>query len=162
MKEEFKTIPGFEPYEVSNMGKLRKKGLILTTPISNIGYARKYLKDLKKNILMHRAIAICFIPNPENLREVNHIDGNKANNSIDNLEWVSRKGNAQHAKKHGLLWTPVGEDAGMAKLETVHVKIIKECIEKGFSQRAIGGYFNVTQSCISLINRNINWKSCQL
>lgn len=159
MIEIFKSIPGYSPYEISNLGRLKRYEKILSTPISSIGYKRKYLKDLCKNLLIHRAIAICFIENPENLSEVNHIDGNKSNNSIDNLEWVSRQGNASHAKKMGLLKTHKGQDSIKAKLSNDYIPIIRDAISAGFSQRKIAAYFGVSQTAISLINRGINWKS---
>ena len=66
----------------------------------SIGYANVSLNC--KNYRLHRILATLFIPNPENKPEVNHIDGNKANYSLDNLEWCTRKENVQHAIKTGL------------------------------------------------------------
>lgn len=157
MKEEFKIIPGYEPYEVSNLGRLRRKGVILTTPIGRVGYPRKYLKDLKKNLLIHRAIALCFIPNPKNLKEVNHIDGIKSNNLLSNLEWISRKGNAKHAYDNGLMRDQNGEKSHRAKLNQKQVDIIREALLNGFSQTNIAKYFKLHPSTISLISSRVNW-----
>ena len=73
------------------------------------GYPVVHIKEGKKKFnsscLVHRLIATAFIPNPNNLPEVNHKDGNKSNNSINNLEWCSRGDNVRHAYKTGLLAT---------------------------------------------------------
>lgn len=67
-------------------------------------YINLYNKDNPKGkkVLIHRIVAEVFVPNPDNLPEVNHKDGNKLNNCVDNLEWVTRKGNMEHAMFKGL------------------------------------------------------------
>ena len=59
---------------------------------------------VRVNLYIHRAIALAFIPNPENKPCINHKDGNKLNNSIDNLEWCTHQENMIHAGKTGLLY----------------------------------------------------------
>lgn len=74
-------------------------------PFVNNGYYRINLYDSensRKTLYLHRLIAETYIPNPNNKPEVNHIDGNKLNNSIDNLEWVDRIENSKHSYKYGL------------------------------------------------------------
>ena len=117
MEEVWKDIKGYEGlYQVSNFGNvksLRKridKGKchryfnekILKPIETNKGYLRvKFCKDRKiKKIRVHRLVAEAFIKKPE--LEVNHRDGNKKNNKIENLEWVTKKENLQHAWKNGL------------------------------------------------------------
>lgn len=70
----------------------------------NSGYLKVGLSvdGIHKYYLVHRLVAQAFIPNPNNLPQVNHIDGNKLNNHVDNLEWVSSYENQQHAVKNGL------------------------------------------------------------
>lgn len=157
MTEIFKSIPGYSPYLISNLGRLSRRGKILSTPPDQVGYARKYLKDIKKNILIHRAIAMAFIPNPLNLKEVNHKDGNKKNNDISNLEWVTRKQNAIHASRFGLMHDQNGEGGSRAILKEIDVKIIREAHALGYRQSALARYFNVTSSNISRICSRINW-----
>lgn len=102
--EIWKEVECYENYEVSNTGKVKthnwmNRGITKEmSPSSCRGYLQVNLwKDGKqKCIRIHRLVAQAFIPNPYNLREVNHIDGNKLNNSVDNLEWCTREENLEH------------------------------------------------------------------
>ncbi len=109
MKEEWKPIKGYEGlYEVSNTGKIKSfyfgKTRILSPRKNPLGYLHLVLyKDkVKKDLRVHRLVASAFIPNPNNKPEVNHIDGDKENNNVDNLEWATRKENINHSIKTGL------------------------------------------------------------
>lgn len=124
MKEIWKDIAGFEGwYQVSNMGRVRsldreivfnngnsdhaimiKKGKILSITKQTQGYSQVGLckNGTQKSYRLNRLVAIAFIQNPMQKPEVNHIDGNKDNNRVDNLELVTSKENQQHAIKTGL------------------------------------------------------------
>ena len=102
-------------YEISESGQVRsierkiqgrdgvtypfKERLLRPHPHKDTGYLQVSLWKENKGIqqYIHRIVAEAFIPNPYRLKEVNHLDGNKQNNHLSNLEWVSRTGNAQHA-----------------------------------------------------------------
>lgn len=123
MLEIWKKCISFSGWEVSNLGRVRR------LPFNNKDY--KALKNLSSDgyfypkprgkqgyykcfghtdtNLVHRAVAEAFIPNPQNLPCVNHIDGNKENNTASNLEWVTYKQNSQHAVKTGLM--PSGKNS---------------------------------------------------
>ena len=109
MKEEWKPIKGYEGlYEVSNMGRVKSlhygKERIMSTPDDSSGYKRvKLTKQITKGKQVHRLVAEAFIPNPMNLLVVNHLDGDKHNNCVSNLEWCSNKENTNHAIKTGLM-----------------------------------------------------------
>ena len=99
-------IKGYENiYEVSDKGRVKSlkfgKERILKLGITTDGYLMvKLLKNgEKKNLLVHRLVAQTFIPNPDNLPEVNHKDENKENNSVQNLEWCDRKYMEQEFKE---------------------------------------------------------------
>jgi len=106
--ELWKDVKGFEGiYQVSNKGRLKsfkasKDGRILSNKNHKGGYLSVVLvcKSRMKSTRMHRLVAEAFLPNPENKPEVNHKDGNKQNNRVENLEWVTRKENHRHALKH--------------------------------------------------------------
>lgn len=91
-----------DQYEVSSDGHIRnsKTKRILREFIGNDGYLRTQFDG--KTRLVHRVVAETFLENPINLPEVNHIDGNKQNNSVYNLEWCSRNYNLKHAYSVGL------------------------------------------------------------
>ena len=99
--EVWKPISGYEGiYEISNCGNVRNsKNLILTPTDNGKGYMVVGLKNKgsRKNYYVHRLVACAFIPNEENLPEVNHKDFNRQNNHISNLEWITRKGNMQYS-----------------------------------------------------------------
>ena len=102
--------------EVSNFGRmrsnLREEGRILKPTADKKGYQRIRItiKRERMTFKVHREVAKAFLPNPHNLPQVNHKDGNKTNNKADNLEWVSNKENAHHAAANGL-WKTFFEGA---------------------------------------------------
>jgi hypothetical protein len=100
--EHWKAIKGYEGYEVSNLGKVRSPRIILKGSLQGKGYVRVDLpKERKsKHISVHRLVAEAFIPNPLKKDQVNHINGIKTDNRLENLEWVTCKEN--HAHYHRL------------------------------------------------------------
>lgn len=132
--QDFKGYEGY--YQVSSFGQVRSvdrvvvgvdgktyhyKGRILKQAKTSDGYKTVQLfKDNGlKTFKVHRMIALTFIPNPNNKPEVNHIDGNKSNNHISNLEWVTRSENLKHAVKHGLSSPVKAIEATKKKVELV-------------------------------------------
>ena len=101
--ETFVKVVGFENYEVSNLGKVRniKSGIMLKPWITKDGYLRHclYKHNKRKNLLLHRIIATAFIDNPGKKPQVNHIDENKLNNDLRNLEWCTERENAVHGTR---------------------------------------------------------------
>jgi hypothetical protein len=115
----WKDIPGYEGfYQVSIYGQVKGvdrmvgakhnypvKGVLLSPRMGRGGYLDLLLyKDgTCKRMAIHRLVAIVFLPNPENKEMVNHKDGDKTNNRIDNIEWVTRAENMRHAFSNGLV-----------------------------------------------------------
>lgn len=109
--EIWKDIPNYEGlYMVSNLGRVKSlpknnhKEIILKNKITKDGYYETALSKNNKQkwIRTHRLVAQAFIPNPDNKPQVNHIDGNKLNNNVDNLEWCTNQENINHAIRTGL------------------------------------------------------------
>ena len=100
MEEEFRDIIGYPGYMIGNCGSVWSNKLkrVLKSPFDKYGYERIGLwnKRVVKKWLVHRLVAIHFIPNPENKYSVNHIDKNIRNNHISNLEWSTRQEQADH------------------------------------------------------------------
>lgn len=107
-EEIWKPIEGYEGrYEISNLGRVKsfyREETILKPTTSFNGYYRLSIRinKTRKTIKVHRLVAKAFIPNPNNYPQVNHIDGNKKNNNLNNLEWCNSKMNIRHAYEIGL------------------------------------------------------------
>ena len=145
-------------YEISKEGKIyslkNNKRKEIIGFIDKYGYRRVLLYEngKRKRYFVHRLVATKYIPNPENKTQVNHKDGNKLNNSVENLEWVTPKENIQHAIKLKL------RTAGNNKLTECQVKEIK-LLFKTKSMKEISEIYNVSVSCIKHIHANNTWKN---
>ena len=103
--EQWRDIPGYEGlYQISNIGRVKSRKKIKSLRTDKRGYLTVWLcKDSsQKNYKVHRLVAIAFIPNPESKKTVNHIDGDKQNNSVSNLEWATHSETIIHANQTGL------------------------------------------------------------
>ena len=140
----------------------------ITQQLTVHGYKVVYLYDYKtkKGRLkpVHRLVAQAYIPNTENKPCVNHKDGIKTNNNLDNLEWVTHKENMRHAievlgiKFGGLNLISQGSNHPCSKLTEQNVLDIRLECSLGRTQADLGRQFNVSEMLISKIVRRINWK----
>lgn len=133
-----------EDYEITKTGEVinLKTGRILKSQPNNKGYLRVQLCG--KRYFVHRLVAEKYLPNPNNLEQVNHKDGNKTNNNVENLEWVSNETNHIHAVKSELLLS--GEKCSWSKLNWDKVNFIRE--NPQISAKELAETFGVSVSTI--------------
>ncbi len=164
MKEEWKDVAGYEDYfKISNLGNVfsKRTNKILKSCIHRNGYVimSTMIGGRQGKAIcfkVHRLVAEAFLLNPENKLYVNHKDGNKQNNCVDNLEWVTAKENSLHSYETGLSKARRGEDNSAAKLSNKDAEIILKryvpyCKING--GRALAREFGVSKTIISKIVR---------
>jgi hypothetical protein len=111
-----------------------------------------YSRTSNGNYQVHRLVASAFIPNPENKPYVNHIDGDKTNNSINNLEWVTAIENAQHALLTGLT-RQMKKNQGNVKYTNEECAEIIEAVNQGITYREAGKIHNMPYSTVAHLIR---------
>lgn len=168
MKEVWKDIQGYEGiYQISNFGRVKSlkfgKEKILKTPTNTHNYPSIYLKEngKKKALRVHRLVAQNFLVNDNNYPDVNHIDGNKTNNKIENLEWCNRSQNEFHAYKIGLKNNnhKKGEKSHRTNLTNNDAKLIyKLRNEYKMKGKTLAWLFNVHIVTIYEIATKRGWK----
>lgn len=155
-------------FEVSNCGELRNvnTGTIYKQTITPTGYYGVCVslgsRNDKKLFKIHRAVAETFIPNPENKPTVNHKDGNKLNNNVNNLEWATYSENTQHAFDTGLAKAVSGENVYCSKLTQEQAEWIRANYipySKEFGSRALGRKFDIDHTKILDIINNVSYIS---
>ena len=158
MLEIWKPVKNFENrYEVSNTGKVKSlKNDIILKERDLRGYKRVSLfKDgIAHDKRIHRLVGEVFIDNPENKLEINHKDKNRANNNVDNLEWVTSKENSVHKNKDGTGDTYKNENNGNCKLSN------NDCIsiiiaDRNISHEKLAKIYKVSASQISKIRHGL-------
>lgn len=148
-------------YEVSYDGKIRNAntGREIKQFVGSDGYMRTQIAG--KTRLVHRVIARAYIPEEPGKLFINHKDGNKQNNSVDNLEWCTRSENMYHAYTNELKPRPVGIKNGRCRLSNDQVKFIRDHYIPGdetYGATALSKRFGVARQTISAINSGQNWK----
>lgn len=165
--EEFKLegrwrrIKGYEEfYLVSDTGEVFsiRRAKKLKPAKSGDGYLQVYLcvNGKVKTKLIHRLIAKAFIFNPHNYPIINHLDGMKTNNNINNLEWCTSSENNKHAFKMGFQ-TNKGSKHPRSKLKEEDIWEVLELLSKGETQTSIAKKFGVDPTTISMIKTGLTW-----
>jgi hypothetical protein len=178
MEEIWKKIKGYEGfYEVSNLGNVKSverlirfsdgrkrtfpsRVLAKNKSTNDYLFVALYVNQKFSIIGIHRLVAIAFIHNPENKPEVNHKDGNKANNHYLNLEWNTTRENSEHSFSNKLNKN-FGENHTHSKLKNKDISEIKKMYSEGYFQREIALKYGVTRSLISYIVNNKTWQRQQ-
>lgn len=143
-----------DDYIITKDGKIINKhnGHILKPQKNNKGYGRVSIGG--KTMFVHRLVAEKYLSNPNNYSQVNHKDGNKENNSVENLEWVNNLQNRIHATKNNLI--VYGEKCPWAKLTENEVREIRK--DKNMSNSSLAKKYNVSRATIRDIKMNKTWK----
>lgn len=165
--EEWKRVEGFENYYVSTTGRVYNTAtsrFIGNKRSDNYEYRKvKLSKDgVKKFIDVHRLVAEAFIPNPFNLRCVNHIDGNKANNCVENLEWCSYSENTRHAMRIGIANIKCGEESSFSKLtekEVIEIRKSYVPYSRDFNYIKLAEKYGVSERAVRNCVKRNTWKN---
>lgn len=144
---EFKTIPHYPNYECDTAGNVRRIGTTNFLAIRDNGKGYQLVKLYNehnksgRSCLVHRVVMSTWTAQPEGKPDVNHLDGNKSNNVLSNLEWTSKSDNTRHAHKTGLF-------ASRSKLTTQDVLDIRVALVAGSTAKDLAEKYGVRSSII--------------
>lgn len=163
--ERWISIQGHPEYEVSNFGRIRSykrdrsKGRVITPKFSGFYHQVTLCTNgIQDRRSVHRIVAEHFLTNEENKPQVNHKDGDKLNNHVDNLEWVTPSENGLHAYKMGLNEPQKGTDHGRSILDETEVMSIYHLAKSEvIPQKEIAERFDVTVATVSDIKLGRRW-----
>ena len=162
-------------YKVSNTGRIKRMGFYITTKAGKkIPSYKKYFGEKVlssgtscksyptfeydgKGRTIHRLVAEAFIDNPDNKPCVNHIDGDRTNNRVDNLEWCTYQENTQHGYDLGLIPRMSGEDSRRVNRSQSEIDFIRLWIDVGYRNIDISRGMGIEASTISRVRTNTTW-----
>lgn len=155
-------IKDFPNYLVSSMGDVENRNTQKQRKpqLTHKGYHKIFLynKEHKTQRFVHRLVAEAFIPNPENKPCVNHIDGNKTNNNVENLEWCTVQENNGHAKRLKLYKPLMGQDHANSKVTDSDVLEIRRLHSEGNTCKSIAPNFGLHKTTVQRIVNKETWR----
>lgn len=171
---EYKKLEGFDfDYYVTKDGRVwtdcRKNGIErFMKLVDQDGYKTVglHINGKQKGFRVHRLVAMAFIPNPENKPYINHIDGNRSNNNVENLEWCTQKENVDHAINVLGRWSQsekqskAAHDTGILnrKLSMEDAREIRKLYGLGYSSLKLARMYSISKSRILAIIHNKSYK----
>lgn len=166
MEEQYKKIKGYSHYRIYRNGKIYSEFINrFITPTEDSG---KYLQNTlvndqgeRKTIKNHRLVAMAFLPNPENLPDINHKDFNRQNNNVDNLEWCTESYNAQYTSLYNMDNNKSSYEK-LSPLTEEMVLLIPTLLNYGFSIKYISKLYKVGHITIRNIINRTTWKWLKL
>lgn len=159
--EIWKPVTSWESlYEVSDRGAVRRSGRNLVCYDRGNGYSTVMLTEGKRRVIrsVHSLVAEAFIgERPADRKHINHIDGVKTNNHVDNLEYVTPKENSHHAYRLGLKVGRKGEAHSQATLTNDKVYLIRDFAARGISHQQIADFLGIQRRNVSRVASKQRW-----
>lgn len=159
----YKSIPGFVGYSIDEYGNIRNDSRMKPVKPTKRkdGYLDVVLRVNKERVrsMVHRLVALTYVPNPDNKPQVNHIDNIRDSNHYSNLEWVTAAENIQHAARQGRLNDTSGDNHGFATLTNEQVHEICKRIVLGESLTRLAEEFGSNVKTLSNIRTGKRWTS---
>jgi hypothetical protein len=162
MEEIWKDIKGYEGfYQISNLGRVKtlnfKVAKILKNSLDSRGYYQVKLKDRKSHLIHHLVMKNFVSEKPSPDHQVNHINGVKTDNYLENLEWVTRSQNMLHAYKLGLNYT-LGKKGSSHPNASITENDVKEIRKSNLTSKELGEKYNLSYKTICAIRAKKSWK----
>lgn len=158
MSEKWAPVKGFEDrYKVSTSGRVysHKRKMFLKSTSKRYPKVVLHKKGKLYNFLVHRLVANAFIPNPQNKKQINHINGNKHDNRVENLEWCTQSENMLHAFSLGLEKPRQGEEHHNARLTE---KEVIEIFKSKEGTNKLAARYSIAATAVSKIRKRQRWK----
>ena len=165
--EEWKTIPGFSDYEISDQGRLRRIRRVRTSGprvlagcIGSHGYIQTNLVGdggVSVGARLHHLVLISFVGQPGKGQHCRHLNGDPADNRLENICWGSAKENAADKVRHGR--APAGLNHPFSKLGVEDILDIRAAIKRGHALKDIAALFSVSRATIGSIKTGRHWSS---
>ena len=160
MNEVWKPVRGFNGYYATQNGLVRgPSGKIMSTQTTPAGYIYVMCSlgySNRRKLLVHRAVLLAFVGCPQPGHETRHLNGNPADNRLDNLVWGTPTENSEDRRRHGRMIIP--HESPFTKLKPQDIPRIFQLHDSGLSSRAIGKIFSTSHATILKILRGESWK----